>query len=116
MSADGSNLRRVTFEGDYNDGADWEPMKGTRIVHATRRGNRFDLAITDLVTLESKALKKSAGSHESPSFSPDGRKIAYASTRDGSTQIYVLDLAGGTETQLTRTGNNGNPSWSNFAQ
>lgn len=115
MSADGSNLRRVTFEGDYNDGADWDP-KGTRLVHATRRGNRFDLAITDLVTLESKALKKSAGSHESPSFSPDGRKIVYASTRGGTTQVYVLDLAGGTETQLTRTGDNRNPSWSGFAQ
>lgn len=115
MSADGTNLRRVTFAGEYNDGASWDP-KGTRLVHATRRGSRFDLAITDLVTLESKVLKRSTGSHESPSFSPDGRKIVFASTRGGITQIYVLDLAGGKETQLTRTGNNRNPSWSGFVQ
>ena len=61
-----------------------------------------------------------AGSHESPSFSPDGRKIAYTttvSTRTGtSTQIFIVDLAGGGRRQLTRESNNWAPDWSGYLE
>jgi dipeptidyl aminopeptidase/acylaminoacyl peptidase len=30
-----------------------------------------------------------------PRFSPDGRRLAFLSNREGSSQVYVLDLAGG---------------------
>ena len=36
-----------------------------------------------------------------PLYSPDGRKLAFNSTRGGSTNIYVLDLASGAITRLT---------------
>jgi hypothetical protein len=36
-----------------------------------------------------------------PSFSPDGKKIAFTSDRAGGTQIFVLDLAANRVTQLT---------------
>jgi TolB protein len=48
-----------------------------------------------------------------PAWSPDGRKIAFASTRDGTPHIYVMD-AGGTHTRrLTDTDQEDeHPSWS----
>ena len=30
-----------------------------------------------------------------PAFSPDGRRVAFLSNRDGSSQIWLVDLAGG---------------------
>ncbi len=119
MSAEGADLRRVSFLGNYNDGASWSP-DGTKIAHSSRRSdNSFDIAITDLVTLETRFLTEGApGSHESPTFSPDGRKLAYSallSSRAGSEyQIFTMDLDGGGRRQLTRTGNNWAPAWSGY--
>jgi len=36
-----------------------------------------------------------------PLYSPDGRKLAFNSTRGGSSNVFVLDLARGTVTRLT---------------
>ena len=36
-----------------------------------------------------------------PKFSPDGRKLAFLSNRGGSSQIWLLDLAGGDPVQAT---------------
>ncbi|MSP59889.1 MAG: S9 family peptidase [Myxococcales bacterium] len=39
---------------------------------------------------------------DDPRFSPDGRRLAFASDRDGAPQIYLLHLDGGEPRQLTR--------------
>src|SRR5688572_26338093 len=48
-----------------------------------------------------------------PSASPDGEKIAFASNRNGYWDLYVLDLASGDISQLTDTPEyEGAPTWS----
>ena len=48
-----------------------------------------------------------------PRFSPDGRRVAFVSDRDGSPQIYLLDLAGGEPQKLTSAPEGfGGPIWS----
>lgn len=47
-----------------------------------------------------------AGYDNQPFFTPDGRAILYTSQRDGQTDIFRYDLAGGTTTQVTRTPQN----------
>jgi TolB protein len=48
-----------------------------------------------------------------PSPSPDGEKIMFASNRSGSWDLYLLDLANGNVTQLTNTPQyEGAPTWS----
>jgi len=39
----------------------------------------------------------SAGSNDRPRWSPDGRQLAFLSTRDGGPQIWILDMAAGGE-------------------
>ena len=38
---------------------------------------------------------------DGPSFSRDGSKIAFASTRDGNYEIYVMNADGSNQTRLT---------------
>ena len=51
-----------------------------------------------------------------PRFSPDGRRIAYemsaASGTDNDTQLYMVDIVTGTNTQLTTAGDNDDVTWS----
>jgi Tol biopolymer transport system component len=41
------------------------------------------------------------GSDYQPTWSPDGRKIAFTSARSGTPQVYTMDADGGNETRLT---------------
>jgi Tol biopolymer transport system component len=49
----------------------------------------------------------------SPAWSPDGTRIAFASNRDGDSDIYVMDADGGNVQQLTDDPAwDGNTAWS----
>jgi Tol biopolymer transport system component len=48
-----------------------------------------------------------------PSWSPDGRRIAFVSKRDGNEQIYVMNADGSGQRRLTRNpGDDILPAWS----
>jgi TolB protein len=53
------------------------------------------------------------GTNESPAYSPNGRHIAFSSTRAGRVQIFTIGRDGRGLHQGTREVNNQTPSWSN---
>lgn len=58
-------------------------------------------------------LTHSPGIDISPTFSPDGRFLAFVSNRQGTPQIYVMPTAGGPARRLTFSGSyNTSPAWS----
>ena len=52
------------------------------------------------------------GTNESPALSPNGRHIAFTSTRAGKTQMFTMARDGKNVRQITTTGNNYQPDWS----
>ncbi len=47
-----------------------------------------------------------------PQYSPDGKRIVFASNRSGSTEIWECDADGSNPVQLTTRGLSGSPRWS----
>jgi TolB protein len=112
ISADGAGgARRITNE-PYCDRPTWSPPPFNEIAYASRGGGSIDIKILDVATLTVRQLTFGDGINESPSFAPNGRHLAFSSTRSGRAQIYVIDREGKRLTQLTRSGNNTMPDWS----
>ena len=60
-----------------------------------------------------RRLTNHPDSDNSPSWSPDGKRIVFVSHRDGNGEIYVMDADGGNQQNLTNNpDNDGSPSWS----
>ncbi len=116
MNADGTNVKRVTFQGNYNQTPKWSP-KGDRILFTARdERNKFDIFYIDL-TQENKILRltQDEENNEEPSWSPDGEYIIFTSTRTGSSQIYIMDKNGNNQIRITNDKENYfTPRWSPF--
>jgi TolB protein len=112
MDTDGLNVRRLTFSDSYADRATWSPAPYNEIAYAARSGPGFDIRIYDVATGQSHQVTNGEGSNESPAFAPNGRHLAFTSTRAGKTQIFTIARDGKQLTQVTRTGENWTPNWS----
>ena len=112
VGADGTGLRRLTYES-YCDRPTWSPPPFNEIAYSSRTSaGGHDIKVLDLATNEVRQLTFGLGSNESPSYSPNGRHIAFMSTRGGSKQIYTIGRDGRGLRRVTSAGNNEMPSWS----
>jgi TolB protein len=109
MGADGLGVTRVT--SNYADRATWSPTLN-ELAYASRTGPGNDIFVLDLGTRAVRQITFGQGTNESPSFSPNGRHIAFTSTRSGKTQIFTVARDGNNTRQITRLGNNWQPNWS----
>ena len=111
VDADGTGLRRLTFES-HCDRPTWSPAPYNEIAYSSQTGPGHDIKVLDLATNESRQLTFGLGTNESPSYSPNGRHVAFSSTRgSGTKQIWVIGRDGRGLRRITREGNNEMPSW-----
>ena len=112
VGVDGTGLRRITFES-YCDRPTWSPAPYNEIAYSSRTGPGHDIKVVDLATNEVRQLTFGLGTNESPSYSANGRHLAFMSTRgSGSKQIWIIGRDGRGLRRLTSVGNNEMPSWS----
>ncbi len=86
------------------------PVSGGRglIAFTTGLDGRSQIQLYDPAGKTFSALKGQHANSSVPSFSWDGRTIFYKATTGGSDhQVFSIPAAGGTPTQLTREGDNG---------
>ena len=71
--------------------------------------NAVILAVTED---EPRILTDGAGSSEQPSIAPNGRHVAFVTTRWGKAQVATIAIDGRDLRQVTTAGNNTFPTWS----
>ena len=111
MNVDGTGLRRVSSES-YADRATWSPAPYNEIAFSARTGPGFDIKILNIASGETRQITFGEGTNESPVWAPNGRHLAFMSTRQGRSQIFTVDRDGRNLRQVTREGNNTVPHWS----
>jgi Tol biopolymer transport system component len=95
IDRDGSNEMVIAQGVEFYGGIDWSP-DNTLLVYVRHRAvsnltQESRLWIADVASGTTSSLTQvSPGSVDSPVFAPDGRRIAYATTRD----IFVTTLSG----------------------
>lgn len=89
----------------------------TRIAYVTAAGTgkatRYALMVADSDGYNPQTVVRSAEPLLSPSWSPDGRKLAYVSFESGNSAIYIQDISTGAREKIASfRGINGAPSFS----
>lgn len=102
--------RRLTFE--HSDRATWSPPPFNEIAYAARSGPGYDIKILNVATREVRQVTFGEGTNESPAWAPNGRHLAFMSTRAGRSQIFTVARDGKDVRQITREGSNQQPHWS----
>lgn len=113
MNADGSGTYRLNIPDGEADRATWAPAPYNEIAYSGLNGPGYDIKVHELTTGTTRQLTFGEGSNESPAYSPTGRHLAFTSTRRGNTQIFLIGRDGNGLRQVTTSGNNQMPDWSN---
>lgn len=110
IDADGSGLHRLDIGARALD-LGWSPSRN-ELALVTNGG---DLVVADPDGGKVRLVYDGAGGRalSSPSWSPDGERIAFSAEVDGLGQIFVIDREGSAPVQLTSgTDQSDDPTWS----
>src|SRR5439155_5010155 len=110
MDAEGANVRQIT-SGPAQTQPRWSP-KGDAIAYTSREGN-FDIWLIGSDGSNPRRLTAGPGDNEAPTWSPNGRHLAFQASRLGGWQIFTMLADGSEQAPITRgTGERTSPSWS----
>lgn len=116
VSARGGRAQRITFEGSYNASATVSP-DGDSVAFVHGSGAGFQIAVIDRPTGLFQTLTQGT-LDESPSFSPNGQMIIFATEKNGRGSLGALSLDGSVSQSLTLDdgGSVREPAWSPYSK
>jgi Tol biopolymer transport system component/DNA-binding winged helix-turn-helix (wHTH) protein len=113
MNADGSNVRRIVDDPEYDVSPQWSP-DGRKILFVTGRNGNFDVYEMNADGTDQKNLTPDSDQADGAAiWSLDGNNIAFSRRIEGNAQIFVMDADGGNLKQVTHNAANSElPTWS----
>jgi Tol biopolymer transport system component len=116
MNADGSNQVKLTPDPLPATTDELQPSwspDGTRIAYSSNAGGNVDLWTMRADGSDKRRLTETPDYDTEPTWSPDGLRIAFRrSTNQISSDLAVIDAAGGEVTRFVQPGDAVAPAWS----
>jgi Tol biopolymer transport system component len=115
INADGSNLIGISDHSAldfdpawspdsqkiaFNSGVEWDKVG----LVPNSCGGKLGICVITVDNTNSIKLTSIKEDGGNPNWSPDGKKIAFATSRDGKAEIYVMNADGANPVNLTHTG------------
>lgn len=104
MPAGGGAPRRLSIGHSYAAEPDWSRTNRNLIACTVRVGGRYQIAVHNLTTGETKVVSKASFDAIEPSWLADGRHLVYTARDRTSTQLGILDTESGKSTSLSSFG------------
>ncbi|MFZ6646720.1 Tol-Pal system beta propeller repeat protein TolB [Undibacterium sp. TJN25] len=114
MNSSGGDVKRMTFNGGYNISPRISPDGKTLAYISRPDGRSFQLYAMDLASGQNQRLSDTT-KDESPSFSPNGKYIMYATESGRRGTLAVVSVDGRVKQKLTiQAGDVREPTWGPF--
>ncbi len=119
MSSDGANQRRLTNNPTADYAPAWSP-DGTKLAFVSDQTGNDEIFTLDPAAASALIAPYPAAANLSnnpaddtdPAWSPNGAKLAFASNRDSTYEIYTMNADGSAQTRLTTSQNDDvHPAW-----
>jgi TolB protein len=91
--ADGFGAQTVLSSNEPIISPAWSP-DGNRLAYVSFEDKKPVVYVQSLQTGERRAVANFRGSNSAPAWSPDGRRLAVTLTRDGGSQIFLINADG----------------------
>ena len=103
MDYDGANVQYLTDSRSIVLAPRFSP-NGDRVLYTSYETGEPRVHVLNVGSVQSRILQSGSGVMSfAPRFSPDGSKVVYSVTSGSNTDIYQMDIASGSTTQLTFT-------------
>ena len=102
--SDGEGAQSALASPEPIISASWSP-NGAQLAYVSFESRKPVVYVHEVANGRRRLLANFRGSNSAPAWSPDGKQIAITLSRDGNSQIYVMDSAGSSEPRrLTQSG------------
>jgi len=94
--ADGENPQSALNSAEPIISPAWAP-NGMQLAYVSFESRKPVIFVHDVASGKRRLVANFKGSNSAPAWSPDGKSLAATLSRDGGSQLYLMDAAGGGE-------------------